>query len=122
MSYKCFNNLDKAFPDGSTIDSDGYVWNAQMRRGKISRFNPKNGEIDMIVNVPDPSVTCVTFGGKNLDTMFITTLDMASLGAPPSDPNVTGFKPGAIYSVTIPGIKGVRESRFTGDLKQFFSE
>ena len=87
-----------------------------MRAGKICRFNPQNGEIDIIVNVDDPSVTCVTFGGKDLDTLFITTLDLTALGAP----NTMGesFKHGAIYGLKVPGIKGVAESRFAGNVKQ----
>ena len=36
-------------------------------------WNPVNGETEAIVEVPAPHVTSCTFGGSDLDTLYITT-------------------------------------------------
>lgn len=59
-------------PDGSTIDSDGYLWNAQWDGGRIVRYAP-DGAIDQILELPVKRPTSCTFGGPNLSTLYITT-------------------------------------------------
>eukprot|EP01084_Bolivina_argentea_P151144 263844_1 len=85
-------------PDGSIIDSDGFLWNANVKYGCVIRYD-LNGDIDMIINVND-NPTCCTFGGDDLDILFITTINMKS-------------KPGGfgLYAVQLP-VKGVKENRF----------
>ena len=48
------------------------IWNAEFNAGKVVRYD-KNGDVDMIIHVPEPYVTCATFGGDNLDVLYITT-------------------------------------------------
>jgi L-arabinonolactonase len=59
------------YPDGSTVDAEGYVWNARWEAGCVLRFAP-DGSIDRVVRVPAPFVTCCAFGGDALDTLYIT--------------------------------------------------
>lgn len=59
-------------PDGSTADAEGYLWNARYDGSCIIRFDPE-GKPNIQVNLPTSQITCCTFGGKNLDTLFITT-------------------------------------------------
>jgi sugar lactone lactonase YvrE len=59
-------------PDGSTIDIDGYLWNAQWDGGRIVRYSPE-GQIDQILQLPVKRPTSCTFGGPNLTTLYITS-------------------------------------------------
>jgi len=61
-----------AFPDGSAIDAEGYLWNAEFNGGRLVRYAP-NGCIDRIVRLPVMHPTCCTFGGMDLDILFVTT-------------------------------------------------
>lgn len=59
-------------PDGSVIDSEGYLWNARWGGSRVIRYAP-DGSIDREVAVPASNVTCPAFGGANLKTLYITT-------------------------------------------------
>jgi L-arabinonolactonase len=60
------------FPDGSAVDSEGYLWSARWEGGCLLRFAP-DGRVDRILKVPARRVTCCAFGGPDLDTLYITT-------------------------------------------------
>ncbi|KAB7668852.1 SMP-30/gluconolactonase/LRE family protein [Bacillus sp. B1-b2] len=60
-------------PDGMTIDKEGMLWIAHFGGGRVSRWNPNNGEKLSEIVVPAPNVTSCTFGGKLLDELYITT-------------------------------------------------
>ena len=60
-------------PDGMTIDSNGMLWIALWGGYKVICVNPNNGERVAEVSVGAARVTCITFGGADLKTMFITT-------------------------------------------------
>lgn len=59
-------------PDGMTVDEEGYLWIAHWNGGKVSRWSPKGKKV-YEVKLPVSLVTSVTFGGKELNTLFITT-------------------------------------------------
>lgn len=63
---------NEGFPDGSCIDKNNNIWNSQYDGGCVQQIN-QNSELGIKVNVPCPQVTCACFGGKNLDTLFIST-------------------------------------------------
>ena len=60
------------YPDGSTIDAEGCLWNAEWGGSRVVRYKPE-GKIDQIIHVPAPLVTCCAFGGHDLRTLYITT-------------------------------------------------
>ena len=60
-------------PDGMTIDEEGMLWIAHWGGSKISQWNPTTGKQIAEVAVPALNVTSCTFGGKNLDELYITT-------------------------------------------------
>ncbi|MFK8049383.1 MAG: SMP-30/gluconolactonase/LRE family protein [Halioglobus sp.] len=60
------------FPDGSTVDAQGYLWNAQWGASQVVRYSP-HGEVDLVLKVPASQPSCVAFGGPKLDTLFVTT-------------------------------------------------
>ncbi len=59
-------------PDGMTIDTEGCLWVALWGGGAVHRYTPE-GVLDAVVTVPASNVTCCTFGGTDLDQLFITT-------------------------------------------------
>eukprot|EP01084_Bolivina_argentea_P159565 277886_1 len=95
--------------DGSIIDNDGYLWNAEFNGGRVVRYD-NNGKINMIVNVPEPYVTCCCFGGTDLDILYITTCGNRLTKQQKN--NLNGIC-GALYAVKLP-VKGRLEDRFGG--------
>lgn len=59
-------------PDGSCVDAEDHVWNAQWGAGEIVRYRP-DGSIDRRLKLPVSQPSCVAFGGKNLDLLFVTS-------------------------------------------------
>ncbi len=64
------------YPDGLTIDSEGHIWSAMWDGWCVIRFNP-NGEEILRIKLPVQLPTSCTFGGEDLQTLYITT---ASVG------------------------------------------
>ena len=60
------------FPDGSTVDAEGCVWNAQWGGSQVVRYTA-DGEVDLILPVPVSQPTCVALGGPDLDLLFVTS-------------------------------------------------
>ena len=70
---KCFfAGFERGLPDGSAIDSAGYLWNCRFGGSCIVRVDP-NGEIDRVIEMPVTNITTCTFGGPNLTTLYVTT-------------------------------------------------
>ena len=59
-------------PDGLTVDREGAVWVAIANRGVVRRYRADGG-LDEEVAVPAKKVTACTFGGPDLDHLYITT-------------------------------------------------
>ncbi|MEH6607068.1 MAG: SMP-30/gluconolactonase/LRE family protein [Pseudomonadales bacterium] len=82
---------DGFYPDGATVDSEGYLFSAQWGGSRIVRYTP-SGDIDGVLNVPVSQPSCMAFGGENLDLLFVTTarenLDDESLSEQPMAGNV----------------------------------
>jgi len=68
-------------PDGLAVDSEGFVWSAFWDGWKVVRFDPM-GKVEREVRLPAARVSCCTFGGANLDELYITT---ARVGLPEAD-------------------------------------
>ncbi|GAA3210963.1 SMP-30/gluconolactonase/LRE family protein [Dactylosporangium siamense] len=60
------------FPDGVTVDADGYVWNCKWDGGRIVRYSP-DGVIDRVVEVPVPRPTRCAFVGADLSLLAVTS-------------------------------------------------
>lgn len=85
------------FPDGSCIDSENHLWNAQWGSGEVVRYRP-DGSIDRRITLPVSQPSCVAFGGPNLDLLLITTardgLSNEALSAQPLAGALFVFEPG----------------------------
>ena len=69
---KDFASFNRGHPDGSTIDTDGCVWNCRWGGSCIVRFTP-DGKVDQIIEMPVQNITNCIFGGNDMKTLFITT-------------------------------------------------
>lgn len=67
---------EEGFPDGLTVDSQGYLWSCHWDGWQITRYAP-NGEIDSVIPMPIPRPTSCCFGGSDLTTLYVTS---ASIG------------------------------------------
>jgi L-arabinonolactonase len=107
---------DAGFADGSTVDAEGYVWNAQVIAGELIRYAP-DGSIDRRIGMPVRNITSVIFGGRNLDEIYVTS--MARVKHPAQHGHfVVEAKPqflaGALFRIRGLGIAGLAEKRFAG--------
>ena len=63
---------DVGKPDGLTVDSQGYVWAAHWGGWRVTRYDP-DGKLEREIRFPTELVTCIGFGGENLDELYVTT-------------------------------------------------
>jgi L-arabinonolactonase len=95
-------------PDGSCVDAEGFIWNAQWNGHRVVRYAP-DGRIDRIVEMPVLNPTCVAFGGADLDILYITTaryrVTPEQLRAEPAS--------GALFALK-PGVRGLVDAKFAG--------
>ena len=93
----------RGYPDGSAVDSEGCLWNCRFYGNCIVRVAP-DGKIDRVVEMPVKNITTCTFGGADLQTLFVTT---ASAEAPRGDRLA-----GSLFAIRT-DVKGQPENRFS---------
>jgi len=95
-------------PDGLAIDSEGYIWGARWGGWRVTRYTP-TGEIDREIEFPVQQVTCCTFGGANLDELYITS------ARENYTPELAQQQPlgGDLFRVKV-GIRGLETNKFAG--------
>ncbi|MEJ2113846.1 MAG: SMP-30/gluconolactonase/LRE family protein, partial [Flavobacteriaceae bacterium] len=66
-------------PDGMAIDENDMLWVGMWNGNAVICFDPIKGEIVQKIEVPAHNITSCAFGGKDLDTLYITTasIDMS---------------------------------------------
>ena len=64
--------VDKGVPDGLTVDSEGYIWNAQWGAWRVVRYAP-DGSVDFILEMPVEKPTSCMFGGPDLKDLYVTS-------------------------------------------------
>jgi L-arabinonolactonase len=70
---RVFATIDRpGVPDGSSVDTERFVWNAVFDAGCLLRFAP-DGRIDRTVKLPVSRPTACAFGGPDLATLYVTT-------------------------------------------------
>ncbi|WNL44699.1 SMP-30/gluconolactonase/LRE family protein [Dyella sp. BiH032] len=95
-------------PDGSAVDAQGFLWNAQWGLGQVVRYAP-DGQVDRVVPVPAAQPTRPAFGGRGLDTLYVTSA-RDGLSA---DALASQSQAGALFAVEA-GVAGLPEPRFRG--------
>ena len=93
-------------PDGSTVDADGCIWSARFGAGCIARFTPQ-GKLDRLIRLPVSQPTSCSFGGADLDTLFVTSATQRLA------PEALAAEPlaGALLALR-PGVQGLAEPPF----------
>lgn len=94
-------------PDGMTIDAEGKLWIAHYGGAAVRRWDPDNGKLLKTVIVPERNVTSCTFGGADLDILYITTARQSNSAEDPEKYPLSG----GLFSCK-PGAKGVRANLF----------
>jgi sugar lactone lactonase YvrE len=92
-------------PDGATIDADGCLWTTIFGGSCIAQFTPA-GRLERIVDVPASHPTSVTFAGRQLDELWVTTIGAREFGVEPK-----GSLSGALLRIEGLGACGLARSR-----------
>ena len=95
-------------PDGSCMDADGCLWNAEYGGWRLVRYTP-SGRIDGEIKLPVSNPTCCCFGGSQLDTLYVTS---ARQRLTPEDIERQPLA-GSVFALR-PGVTGMPEARFAG--------
>jgi sugar lactone lactonase YvrE len=95
--------------DGATVDAEGFYWCALVHGGKVARVDPK-GRFDRVIDMPVKHPTMCTFGGDDLDVLYVTSAasmvpDAERAGTPQA---------GAVFAIHDLGVKGLPEPMFAG--------
>ncbi|MFG6465033.1 SMP-30/gluconolactonase/LRE family protein [Roseateles sp. BYS87W] len=104
-----FTAMDRAdaWPDGSVIDAEGCLWNAQWGAGRVARYDPQ-GRLMGVLNAPAAHATCPAIGGERMDCLMLTTaraeLGRDALAAQPLS--------GSLFALTLPEALGVPDTLF----------
>lgn len=101
---------EKGYADGMTIDEEGMLWIAFYSGWRVARYNPETGEFLKQIELPVENVSCCTFGGPELNDLYITT---ASKGM-----NEEALKQqplaGSLFVLKDCGYKGLPAAKFKG--------
>lgn len=102
-SPSVFSDLSKEglAPDGSVVDTEGCLWNAQWGSSRVARYSPEGRFLDAVV-FPARQISCPAFGGDALSTLYATS---ATEGMESPSP-----EQGRTYSTDVP-FKGQAEHR-----------
>ncbi len=100
-----FVTVEGGSPDGLTVDAEGGIWVAIWGGKAVQRFTPE-GVLSEVIELPVTQVTACTFGGADLDELFITT---SREGLPASEEPAAG----SLFHVR-PGIAGLPVRSFAG--------
>ena len=75
------------WPDGMTSDMQGNLWIAMWGGAQVTKWDPRSGSLLERIVVPAKNVSSCVFGGKGLNTLYITSarkgLDDATLAQYP---------------------------------------
>ena len=105
---RIFADTGTGRPDGSCIDADGCLWNAEYGGYRLVRYAP-SGKVDRTIELPVANLTCCCFGGRDLDVLYITSArQRMSPGELASQPLA-----GSVLALRV-GVQGLPESRFAG--------
>lgn len=64
--------VEAGYPDGLTVDSQGFIWSAHWNGWCLTCYKP-DGSIDQVIQVPFACATSCCFGGPDLKTLFVTS-------------------------------------------------
>lgn len=111
LSRRIFADFEghlRGYPDGATVDAEGFVWSAEVYGGRLVRFAP-DGTIDRLLGMPVDSITSMSFGGADLDVLYVTSMARPYRGRRRQEREA-----GGLFAVHGLGVRGLPEPRFRG--------
>jgi sugar lactone lactonase YvrE len=99
---------DAGYPDGATVDAEGFLWSAHWDGWRVTRYAP-DGRVDRVIRLPVQRPTCCAFGGDGLDVLYVTS---AAVGLGPADLARSPLA-GGLFAVEV-GVRGLSEPRYAG--------
>lgn len=93
----------KGAPDGSCVDAEGYLWNAEWGGSRLVRYRP-DGTTDCILPSPSVQSTCPVIAGEAFTTLYCSSASVG-LTAPSKHDGALLRAKSAVFS-------GLPESRF----------
>lgn len=96
-NIRLFSTMDRtdAWPDGSVIDAEGCLWNAQWGAGRVVRYDAQ-GRMMALYTAPAAHTTCPALGGERGDELLLTTaragLGREALAAQPQSGSLFGLR------------------------------
>lgn len=99
---------ENGYPDGLIVDAEGYVWTGLWGGWRATRFDPK-GNIDRDIKVPAEIVSCMGFGGKDWNELYITTAWKSLTDEQRKEQKEAGD----LFKIKL-NIKGLPEAKFKG--------
>jgi sugar lactone lactonase YvrE len=108
-NIRLFTQIDHAgaSPDGSVIDAEGCLWNAQWGAGRVARYDPE-GQLMAVFTAPAAHTSCPAIGGEGGDQLMLTTaradLGRDALAAQPLS--------GSLFGLRLPQALGVADALF----------
>jgi sugar lactone lactonase YvrE len=106
-----FATLDSnsgGFPDGLTVDADGFVWSNVVGLGQIRRYDPL-GKIERVLQLPVPRATDCTFGGPDLKTLYVTSARETMTDAQLAEAPLSG----SLFAIDV-DVQGLPATPFSG--------
>lgn len=108
-NVRLFTQMDRAdaWPDGSVIDSEGCLWNAQWGAGRVARYDPA-GQLMGVSYAAAAHTSCPAIGGDGMNQLMLTTarteLTREALAAQPLS--------GSLFGLRLPEALGVPDALF----------
>lgn len=95
-------------PDGAAVDAQGCLWVALVLCGRLACYAP-DGRLLRTVALPVPYPTCPSFGGPDLATLYVTSIQDSGNLLRSNDPAA-----GALVAIHGLGAHGLPEVPFAG--------
>ncbi len=72
-----FINKGEGVPDGMTVDNDNNIYTCIWGEGKVLKILNNGGKINNVIQLPCKYSSSLTFGGKNLNMLLLTSANIA---------------------------------------------
>lgn len=105
-NQRVFTTVDgQGAPDGSCIDAQGFLWNAEWGGSRVVRYAP-DGKVDRVIDSPCIQTTCPVLAGAAYTTLYSTSA-LIGLDKP-------RCSDGALIKAEDVVAAGLSEERFSG--------
>jgi len=91
---------EEGFPDGLTVDSEGFIWQAMWGGGCVIRIDP-DGKEERRVKFPATQTSSAMFGGKDLNELYVTTAWNGTGEKSPPSYDGAAHRGGELYRVKL---------------------